>query len=136
MFLWSWVILSKNKECPLYWRLHSFLFVQDHFQEHFEAFFMVLVKFIHEYFTLFVPIMIEKTFFPMMSFLSWLMYFCLFLFFNIIKIYTVLTQQYDANSIQVPIDAKLGNMNIFRDIKQGAKITWSKDTEIMQSLYS
>ena len=67
--------------------------------------------------------MIEKTFFPMMSFLSWLMYFCLFLFFNIIKIYTVLTQQYDANSIQVPIDAKLGNTNIFRDIKQGAKIT-------------
>ena len=33
--------------------------------------------------------------------------------FNIIKIYTVFTQQEDTNSIQVPIDYKLGDTEIY-----------------------
>ena len=41
------------------------------------------------------------------------------------------------NSIQVPIGYKTRiHWNIFRDIKQGAKISWSKGTEIIQSLFS
>ena len=44
--------------------------------------------------------------------------------FNIIKIYMIVTQQQDTNSIQVSIDCKLGDIS--RDIKQGAKISWSK----------
>ena len=109
MFLWSWVILSQNKEClHLYLRFLTFIFVQDHFQEHFQVFFMVLVKFIHEYFTSFVPIVMGKTFPP--SYLFFMAYIFLFIFFNIIKIYTILTQQYDTNSIQVPVDGKFNSV--------------------------
>ena len=41
------------------------------------------------------------------------------------------------NSIQVPIGYKTRiHWNIFRDIKLGAKISWSKGTEIIQSLFT
>ena len=41
------------------------------------------------------------------------------------------------NSIQVPIGYKTRiRWNIFRDIKEGAKISWSTDIEIIQSLFS
>ena len=33
--------------------------------------------------------------------------------FNIIKIYTVLTQEEDTNSVQVPTDYKLGNTRTY-----------------------
>ena len=41
------------------------------------------------------------------------------------------------NSIQVPIGYKTRiHWNTFRDIKLGAKISWSKGTEIIQSLFT
>ena len=41
------------------------------------------------------------------------------------------------NSISVPIDYKLGDhCNIARDIRHGAKISWSKGIEIIWSLFS
>ena len=49
--------------------------------------------------------------------------------FNVIKIYIIFTQQQDTNSILVPIDYKPGDIS--RDIKQDAKISWSKDIEII-----
>ena len=51
-------LVQKQGMSSFVFKIPYFLFVQDHFQEHFEVFFMVLVKFIHEYFTsyLFVPI--------------------------------------------------------------------------------
>ena len=56
--------------------------------------------------------------------------------FNIIKIYTVFTQQQDTNSIQVPIDCKPEDTEtISRDVKHGAEIPWSKGIEIIQSLF-
>ena len=54
--------------------------------------------------------------------------------FNIIKLYTILTQQQDTNSIQVPIDYKPVQWNISRNIKQGVKVSWSKGIKIIQSL--
>ena len=33
--------------------------------------------------------------------------------FNIIKIYTILTQEEDSNSVQVPIDYKLGDSRTY-----------------------
>ena len=33
--------------------------------------------------------------------------------FNIIKIYTIFTEKYDTNSIQVPIDCKLGDTGTY-----------------------
>ena len=56
--------------------------------------------------------------------------------FNIIKIYTIFTQQQDTNSVQVPIDYKPETLEHIWDIKQGAKISWSKVIEIIQSLFS
>ena len=53
--------------------------------------------------------------------------------FNIIEIYTIFTQHQDTNSIQVPIDYK-EDTNISRDMKQGAKILWSKGIEIIESV--
>ena len=55
--------------------------------------------------------------------------------FNI-KIYTVFTQQQGTNSVQVPVYYKPGETETSRDKKQGAKISLSKDTEIIQSLFS
>ena len=53
-----------------------------------------------------------------------------------IKIYTIFTQQ-DTNSVQVPIDYKPGNTETkTRDLKQGAKISLSTGTEIIQSFFS
>ena len=117
-------LVQKQGMSSFVFKIPYFLFVQDHFQEHFEVFFMVLVKFIHEYFTsyLFVPIVWTsyclfllwwgKLFSP--SYLFFMAYVFLFIsFFNIIKIYIILTQQYDTNSIQVPIDGKLGNTKIY-----------------------
>ena len=52
--------------------------------------------------------------------------------FNIIKIYRLFTQQQDINSIQVPIDYKLGDPETY----PGAKIWRSKSIEITQSLFS
>ena len=43
--------------------------------------------------------------------------------FNIIKIYTIFTQQQDTNSVQVPIDYKPETLEHIWDIKQGAKIS-------------
>ena len=51
--------------------------------------------------------------------------------FNIIKIYTIFTQQQDTNSFQIPIDCKPGDTGTYRDIKLGAKISWSKGIEII-----
>ena len=52
--------------------------------------------------------------------------------YNRIRVYTIFTQQ-DTNSTQVPTDYKAGDTGtgfyIPRDIKQGAKCSWSKDTE-------
>ena len=57
--------------------------------------------------------------------------------FNIIKIYTIFTKQQDTNSIQVLIDYKPGDSGTYPgDIKQDAKISWSKAIEITQSLFS
>ena len=56
--------------------------------------------------------------------------------FDIIKIYTIFTQQQDTNSVQVPIDYKPETLEHIWDIKQGAKISWSKVIEIIQSLLS
>ena len=55
--------------------------------------------------------------------------------FNIIKIYTVFTQEEDTNSVQVPKNYKR-HWNIYRDIRPGAEISWSKGIEIIQSLFS
>ena len=55
--------------------------------------------------------------------------------FNIIKIYTIFTQQQDTNSVQVPIDYKPETLEHIWDIKQGAKISWSRGIEIIQSLF-
>ena len=55
--------------------------------------------------------------------------------FNVIKIYTVFTQQKDTVSIQVPIDCKLGDTETSRDIRPGVEISWSKGIEIIQSLF-
>ena len=55
--------------------------------------------------------------------------------FNRIKIYTIFTQQQDTNSIQVPIDYKLGDSETHKGHKQGAKISQSKGIEIIQSLF-
>ena len=33
--------------------------------------------------------------------------------FDVIKIYTISTQQYDINSVQVPIDCKLGDTETY-----------------------
>ena len=53
-----------------------------------------------------------------------------------IKICTIFTRQ-DTNSVQVPIDYKPGNTETkTRDLKQGAKISWSIGIEIIQSLFS
>ena len=53
-----------------------------------------------------------------------------------IKIYTIFTQQ-DTHSVQVPIDYKPGNTETkTRDLKQGAEISQSTGTEIIQSLFS
>ena len=49
--------------------------------------------------------------------------------FNIIKIYYIFTQWQDTNSIQILIEMR--HFNIPRDIKQGAKMSWSKGTEII-----
>ena len=46
--------------------------------------------------------------------------------FNISNIYTVFTQHQNTKPTQVPIDYKPGDRKIFSDIKQGAKISWSK----------
>ena len=43
--------------------------------------------------------------------------------FNVIKIYTVFTQQKDTVSIQVPIDCKLGDTETSRDIRPGVEIS-------------
>ena len=56
--------------------------------------------------------------------------------FNIIKIYTIFTQQQDTNSVQVPIDYKPETLEHIWDIKQGAKISLSKGSEIIESLFS
>ena len=40
-------------------------------------------------------------------------------------------QQQDTNSIQVPKDYKPGDTGTYRDIKSGAKISWSKGIEII-----
>ena len=56
--------------------------------------------------------------------------------FSIIKIYTIFTQQQDTNSAQVPIDYKPETLEHIWDIKQGAKISWSKDTEIIRRQFS
>ena len=45
-------------------------------------------------------------------------------------------QQQDTNSIQVPKDYKPGDTGTYRDIKSGAKISWSKGIETTQSLIS
>ena len=57
--------------------------------------------------------------------------------FNIIKIYTIFTQQQDTNSIQVPINCKLEDTGTYPG-KQSTKISWSKGIEIIiiQSLLS
>ena len=52
--------------------------------------------------------------------------------FNIIKIYYIFTQWQDTNSIQILIEMR--HFNIPRDIKQGAKMSWSKCIDIIQSL--
>ena len=54
--------------------------------------------------------------------------------FNIIKLYTIFTQQQDTNSIQVPIDYNPVQLNISRNIKQGVKVSWSKGIKIIQSI--
>ena len=46
--------------------------------------------------------------------------------FNIIKIYTVFTQQQDTNSTQVPIDDKPGDTEHIQGYKTSAKISCSK----------
>ena len=51
-------------------------------------------------------------------------------------IYTIFTQRQDINSIQVPIDYKPGDTETSRDIKQGAKMSLIKSTEIIQTLFS
>ena len=56
--------------------------------------------------------------------------------FNIIKIYTIFTQQQDTKSAQVPIYYKPETLEHIWDIKQGAKISWPKVIEIIQSLLS
>ena len=79
--------------------------------------------------------------------------------FNIIKTYTIFTQQQDTNSIQVPIDYKPGDAGTYQPgdktwvsctvgrfftnwvtlehiQKQGAKTSWPESIEIMQSLFS
>ena len=54
--------------------------------------------------------------------------------FNIIKIYYIFTQWQDTNSIQILIEMR--HFNIPRDIKQGAKMSWSKDFEIIWRQFS
>ena len=53
---------------------------------------------------------------------------------NIIKIYTIFTQQQDTNSIQVRIDYKSGDTGTYPRVEQGAKISWSKGDEIIRSV--
>ena len=50
--------------------------------------------------------------------------------FNMIKVYTICTQQQDTNSIQVPIDYKLGDTETSR--RPGTEMSWSKGIEIKQ----
>ena len=58
--------------------------------------------------------------------------------FNITKIYTIFTQQQDTNSIQVPMDnyKTLEHIQGCKNVKQHAKVSWPKGTEIIQSLFS
>ena len=57
--------------------------------------------------------------------------------FSTIKMYTIYTQQQDTNSIQGPIDYTQGDIGTYPGtIRQGAKISWSKGIEIIQSLFS
>ena len=55
--------------------------------------------------------------------------------FNTIKIYTVFTQQKDSDSIQIPIDYKLGDAGTDPGTEsKGQKFPWSNGIEIIHSL--
>ena len=55
--------------------------------------------------------------------------------FNMIKICTTFIQHQDTNSSSHRLYTRR-HWNISRDIKQGAKISWSKGIKIIQSLFS
>ena len=125
MFLWSWVILSKNKEClHLYSRFLTFYLFKTTFRSilkfsswSLSSLFLNILPPICLFLLFEHPIVCSyydgENFFPHHIFFFMAYVFLFISFFNIIKIYTILTQQYDTNSIQVPIDGKLGNTKIY-----------------------
>ena len=47
--------------------------------------------------------------------------------FNIIKMYIIFTQQWDTNSIQVPIDYTLGDTGTYPETQEAKEILMKKD---------
>ena len=56
--------------------------------------------------------------------------------FDIFKIYTIFTQQEDRNSIQVPIDCKLGDTGPRPRTRAGTEISWSTGIAVIHGVSS